>query len=153
MCSYNSSCTLDEYFLLKEVTKITKRTTEHYIYKYKDEIYILRHARYIKRECVEYKYRKELTDLYNCIPLKELSQKIGLSKGPLESKIEFMKKHNNMVYFEFKELDNIIYIIIDDELKALLNDYTSFIVKTTEDYTNINIKFYYHFCGYVLGFY
>jgi len=41
MCSYNSSCTLDEYFLLKEVTKITKRTTEHYIYKYKDEIYIL----------------------------------------------------------------------------------------------------------------
>lgn len=147
------TCTLDEYFLLKEVVKATGETTEYYTYHFKEKITILRHARYIKRECIEFRYRKNLTELYNCIPLKELAQKIGLSKGPLENKLEFMKKHNNMVYFEFKELDNIVYVVIDDELKRLLNNYTSFIVKTNEDYTTFNIKGYYHFCGYVIGFY
>lgn len=145
--------TLCDYFLLKEVTKVTSKNTKHYASNFKEKIIVLRHARYIKRDCIEYKYRKDLTDLYNMIPLKEFADCINISKGPLEQKIEFMRIHNTMTFFEYKEIEGITYIYVDEELKQLLKKYTPFIAFIGDDYTKIGVKAYYYFAGYCIGFY
>lgn len=144
--------TLCDYFLLKEVVKVTDKPTNHYLCNHKEKIMVLRHARYIHRDCIEYRYRKNLTDLYNMIPLKEFAEHITLPRGPLEDRYEFMRKNNNMIYFDYTEVENIIYIAIDEELKHLLKKYTPFIVSTKEDYKKDDIVAYYHFAGFYIGF-
>lgn len=144
--------TLCDYFLLKEVVKVTDKPTNYYLCNHKEKIMVLRHARYIHRDCIEYKHRKNLTDLYNMIPLKEFAEHITLPRGPLEDRYEFMRKNNNMIYFDYTEVENIIYIAIDEELKNLLKKYTPFIVSTKEDYKKDDIVAYYHFAGFYIGF-
>lgn len=144
--------TLCDYFLLKEVIKITGKSTRYYLSNHKEKIIVLRHARYIERNCIEYKYRKQLTDLYNMIPLKEFAEYVTLARGPLEERYEFMKTHNKMIFFDYKEIENIIYIAIDEELKHLLKNYTPFIVSTKEDYRKENVLAYYSFADFYIGF-
>ena len=145
--------TLCNYFLLKEVTKITGKSTKHYLCNFKEKIIVFRHARYIERNCIEYRYRKDLTDLYNLIPLKEFAKHITLPRGPLEERYEFMKKNNNSIYFDFIEVENIIYISIDEELKNLLKKYTPFIISIKDDYKSDEIVAHYQFAGFYIGFY
>ena len=45
--------TLDNYFLLKEVIKVTNRPKEYYINNSKDNIIVLRHDRYIEKKYIE----------------------------------------------------------------------------------------------------
>ncbi len=144
--------TLCDYYLLKEVTKITGKNAKYYVSTFKEKIIVLRHTRYIERNCIEYKYRKYLTDLYNMIPLKEFAEHITLPRGPLEERYEFMKKNNKMIFFDYTEVENIIYIAIDEELKNLLKKYTPFIISTKEDYVKENIIAYYQFAGFYIGF-
>lgn len=144
--------TLCDYFLLKEVTKITGKSTNYYLSTHKDEIIVLRHARYIKRNCIEYKHRSKLTSLYNLIPLKELAEKLTLARGPLEDRYEFMKKHNNLIYFNYVEVENIVFIEIDETLKRLLEEYEPFIISIKEDYEKYCLATFYHFAGFYIGF-
>ena len=145
--------TLCDYFLLKEVVKITGKTTSYFCSNYRERIIVLRHTRYIERSCIDYKHRKNLTDLYNLIPLKELEEHIKITKGPLEQKIEFMRIHNSMIFFGYKEIEKITYISVDDELKGLLKINTPFIAYIGEDYSSMRAKAYYYFAGYCIGFY
>ena len=144
--------TLCDYFILKEVVQITGKPTHYYLIHHRKKIIVLRHIRYIERNCIEYEYRKDLTDLYNMIPLKEFAEHITLSRGALEERYEFMKKNNNMIFFDYVEVENIIYIAIDEELKNLLKKYTPFIISTKVDYVKENIIAYYQFAGFYIGF-
>ena len=92
--------TLDNYFLLKEVIKVTNRPKEYYINNFKDNIIVLRHDRYIEKKYIEYKYRSKLSDLYNHIPLKDFSDYIGLTMGLLEKRIKFMKDNQSIRIFD-----------------------------------------------------
>lgn len=144
--------TLCNYFLLKEVTKVTGKNTKYYLSNFKDKIIVLRHVRYIERNCVEFKYRKQLTDLYNMIPLKHFAEHITLPRGPLEKQYDFMKKNNKMIFFDYLELENMIYIAIDEELKQLLKKYTPFIISIKDDYNHDDVVAYYRFAGFFIGF-
>lgn len=144
--------TLDDYYLLKEVIRVTGYSVNHYRIKFKEDIIILRHDRYIKKKCIEYRFRSKLTDLYNHIPLKEFSDYLGLYRGSLEKEIDFMKK-NNVKLFDYTEIENKVYIVIDDELKKYLKKYTAFIMHTFKSYENCDIKFSKLFSTRLIGFY
>lgn len=145
--------TLDNYFLLKEVIKVTNRPKEYYINNFKDNIIVLRHDRYIEKKYIEYKYRSKLSDLYNHIPLKDFSDYIGLTMGLLEKRIKFMKDNQSIRIFDYAEIENKLYVIVDDELKHYLKNYTAFIVHTFKNYKGCEIKFSKLFSTYIIGFY
>lgn len=44
--------TLDDYYLLKEVIRATGYSINHYRIKFKEDIIILRHDRYIKKNAL-----------------------------------------------------------------------------------------------------
>lgn len=144
--------TLDDYYLLKEVIRITNNSINHYRIKFKEDIIILRHDRYIKKKCIDYRFRSKLTDLYNHIPIREFREYLGLYQGDLEKDIEFMKK-NNVKLFDYTEIENKRYIIVDDELKEYLKRYTGFIMHTFKSYENCDIKFSKLFGTRLIGFY
>lgn len=144
--------TLDEYFLLKEVIKVTGKSMAFYLANFKNEIIVSRHDRYIKKNCIEYRYRNKITDLYNHIPLKDFSNHIGLYRGALEKDIYFMKKYNVEI-FPYTELENKIYVIVDDELKEYLKVYTPFIAYSYKDYSDLDIKVWKMFASKIIGFY
>lgn len=146
--------TLDNYYLLKEVVKETNTNIGFYSYKFKEDIIVLRHTRYIKRDCIEFRYRKKLTDLYGHIPLKEFAEYVTISRGVLESKVDFMKKHKNIELFEYREIDNTLYVVVDDELKRLLaSNLTPFIISTNSEYTEKDVVASKYFANYCIGFY
>ena len=145
--------TLDDYFSFKEVLKITKRTKVYYDHNFKSETIIIRHTKYIKRSVIEYKYREQLTDLFNLIPLRHFSEHVGLSKGTLEKRIDFMKRHNTLDIFEYREIENILYIVVDEEMKGLLKEYTPFVVSINNDYSQYDIKKIKTFADFAIGFY
>ena len=108
---------------------------------------------YSEKKYIEYKYRSKLSDLYNHIPLKDFSDYIGLTMGLLEKRIKFMKDNQSIRIFDYAEIENKLYVIVDDELKHYLKNYTAFIVHTFKNYKGCEIKFSKLFSTYIIGFY
>jgi len=144
---------LDEYYLLKEVIAVTRKTASYYVCNYQEKIITIKHTRYIKRDVIAHKYRKRLTNLYNHIPIKTFCEYIGISYLYLKGKVDFMKKYKNVEFFKYKEIGKSIYIIVDNELKKYLERYTPFRIHIKNDYEHMNIKASKSFANYIIGFY
>lgn len=144
--------TLDNYFLLKEVTEKTGNEKHYYVKNFKDKIIVLRHLRYISKCCIPYSQRGKLTELYNHIPLSEFVENINLDRRAIEQRIDFMEKHN-VTIFNYNIVNNVIFIVVDDELKHYLKHYTPFVMYTNKDYSDCDIKFVKCFADYLIGFY
>jgi|GEM_PF-1852277 len=144
---------LDEYYLLKEVIDVTKKSTSYYICNYSSKIITIKHIRYIKKECIELRYRKKLTNLQNHIPIKTFCEYIGISYLYLKGKVDFMKKYKNVEFFKYKEIRKSIYIVVDSELKRYLLKYKPFKICIKGDYGHMKIKASKTFANYIIGFY
>lgn len=145
---------LDDYYLLKEVTKVTNKTTSHYVWKYREKIITVNKLRYIRRECVKKEDRKKLSNLYNHIPVRLFCDHIGLYKNIIEKKIGFMKDHDHKIeIFKYKEIEDYTYIVVDNNLKRCLQKYVPFVIYTNQDYKDIEVRASVPFANYTIGFY
>jgi len=144
---------LDEYYLLKEVVNITQKSVSYYLCNYSYKIITIKHIRYIKKECIELRHRKRLSNLQNHIPIRVFCEHIGISYLYLKGKVDFMKEYKNVEFFKYKEIGKSIYIVVDSEFKRYLMKYNPFRIHIKGKYEHMNIKASKSFANYIIGFY
>jgi hypothetical protein len=144
--------TLDEYFLLQEVVRKTDKHAIYYRRNCNDHIITILHNRYIKRKCLPYSQREKMTSLYNCIPLTLFAEYLCCSKKTLIKRIDFMKKNPNIKYFDFKEIEAVTYIEVDDDIKNLVKKYSGVILEMNNECKKFNIKHNRFFGDLNIGF-
>lgn len=146
---------LDEYYLLNDIVKKSGKSSRFFIRNFEDRTKTIKRKKFIHKSCIcNLELKEEPCSLKNLYPLSAFASLLHIKQCYLQKRVEIMKINKKIQFFEFKEIEKIVFIVLDDELKIYLSTLTPFIMGLNESIqTYKSIKAYKQIAHLQIGFY